>query len=152
MRAASQSIYFRLTGALHIAHVLRNHWGYSEIVVLGACAAGPRPHQAGSLSLRSRLLPRKGLATMRTRIIFALIAAIALAGCAGGGAGSPFPNPSSGGSSPMTQQEAAQSGADSAMSEIGAASLDSSLFSGSIGVVLSSAQAPIQPSTSGTCK
>ncbi|HZV79413.1 MAG TPA: hypothetical protein VFF60_07315 [Candidatus Binatus sp.] len=89
---------------------------------------------------------------MRTRIIFALIAAIALAGCAGGGAGSPFPNPSSGGSSPMTQQEAAQSGADSAMSEIGAASLDSSLFSGSIGVVLSSAQAPIQPATSGTCK
>ena len=82
---------------------------------------------------------------MRMRIILAIAAAVALAGCAGGaGGGSPFPNPPNGGSGggSMTPQEAAQTGADSAMSEIQAGSLDSSLFSGSVGVMLSSARAP----------
>jgi hypothetical protein len=92
---------------------------------------------------------------MRTRIIFAIVAAITLAGCSGGGAGSPFSNPSNPGGgtqSQMTSQEAATTGADSAMSEIGRASLDSSLFSGSVGVVLSAQKAPmsVQPAT-GTC-
>ena len=93
---------------------------------------------------------------MRTRIIFAIVAAITLAGCSGGGAGSPFSNPSNPGGgtqSQMSSQEAAQTGADSAMSEIGRASLDSSLFSGSVGVVLSTQRAPmsVKPATTGTC-
>ncbi|MBV8365698.1 MAG: hypothetical protein JO194_04280 [Candidatus Eremiobacteraeota bacterium] len=90
---------------------------------------------------------------MRTRIFFAVMAAIFLAGCSGGGGGGPLPNPSSGGSSQMTQQEAAQTGANSAMAEVGRASLDSSLFSGSVGVVLSTARVPmsVHPTTSGTC-
>ncbi|MBV8282126.1 MAG: hypothetical protein JO347_08700 [Candidatus Eremiobacteraeota bacterium] len=91
---------------------------------------------------------------MRTRIIFALVAAVTLAGCAGSGAGGPFPNPPGGGSTPtsLTSQEAAQAGADSAMAEIERGSLDSSLFSGSVGVVLSSARVPmsVNPAT-GTC-
>jgi len=89
---------------------------------------------------------------MRTRIIFAIVAAITLAGCSGGGAGSPFSNPSNGSGgtqTQMSQQEAAQTGANSAMSEIGRAGLDSSLFSGSVGVVLSTQKAPmsVQPAT-----
>lgn len=91
---------------------------------------------------------------MRTRVIFAIVAAITLAGCSGGGAGSPFQNPNPpGGGSQMTQQEAAQTGANSAMSEIERGSLDSTLFSGSVGVLLSSSKAPmsIQPQTTGTC-
>jgi hypothetical protein len=79
---------------------------------------------------------------MRMRIILSVAAAIALAGCAGGGAGGPLPNPSNGGSggSSMTSQEAAQTGADAAMSEIQRGSLDSTLFSGSVGVMLSTAR------------
>ena len=81
---------------------------------------------------------------MRMRIILSVAAAIALAGCAGGGGGGPFPNPNNGGSggTSMTSQEAAQTGADSAMSEIQRGSLDSSLFSGSVGVMLSTARVP----------
>lgn len=87
---------------------------------------------------------------MRTRFFFAIVAAITLAGCAGGGAGSPFSNPPPGGSSQMTSQEAAQTAANSAMSEIERGSLDSTLFSGSVGVMLSSASV-VKPKTSGTC-
>ena len=87
---------------------------------------------------------------MRTRIIFAIVAAITLAGCAGGGSGSPFPNQPGGSSSSMTPQEAAQTGADTAMAEVERGSLDSTLFSGSSGVLLSTARAPM-PQTSGTC-
>ena len=93
---------------------------------------------------------------MRTRAlsIFAVIAAITLAGCAGGGAGTPFNNPSSPGSgSQMTAQEAAQTGASAALSEIENHNLDSSLFSGSVGTVLSSSRMPmsIGSKTTGTC-
>ena len=80
---------------------------------------------------------------MRMRILIAVAAAIALAGCAGGGTGGPLPNPSNGsGGTSMTSQEAAQTGADSAMSEIQRGSLDSTLFSGSAGVLLSTARVP----------
>ena len=80
---------------------------------------------------------------MRMRIIYAVAAAIALAGCSGGGGSGPLPNPNNGGSgSAMTAQEAAQTGADAAMSEIQAGGLDSSLFSGSVGVMLSTASVP----------
>jgi hypothetical protein len=76
---------------------------------------------------------------MRMRIICSVAAAIALAGCSGGGGGSLLPNPSNSGSngSSMSSMEAAQTGADAAMSEIERGSLDSSLFSGSVGVLLS---------------
>src|SRR5215470_12984745 len=79
---------------------------------------------------------------MRMRLIFAVAAAIALAGCSGGGGGGPLPNAPGSGSSggTMSSQEAAQTGADSAMSEIQQGSLDSSLFSGSVGAMLSSAR------------
>ena len=90
---------------------------------------------------------------MRTRIIFALMAAIALAGCAGGG-GSTVPGPGSGGGgSNMTSQEAVQSGADSALSTIESGDLANPLFSGSTGVTLfsSSVKPMAAPMTSGTC-
>jgi hypothetical protein len=74
---------------------------------------------------------------MRTRIFFAIVAAVTLAGCSGGGANGTLPNPNGGGGQQqMNQQEAAQTGANSAMSAIESGSLDSSLFSGSVGVLL----------------
>src|SRR6516165_782483 len=84
-------------------------------------------------------LCKKGLSSMRTRIFFAIVAAITLAGCSGGGANGTLPNPGSGTTQPMSQQEQAQTGVDSAMSEIERGALDSTLFSGSVGVTLSSA-------------
>jgi hypothetical protein len=79
---------------------------------------------------------------MRIGTILSIAGAIALAGCSGAGGGGPLPNPSNGnsGNGSMTQQEAAQTGADSAMSEIQAGGLNSTLFSGSAGVLLSTAR------------
>lgn len=91
---------------------------------------------------------------MRTRIIFAIVTAIALAGCSGGGAGNPFNNPPNNpGSSSMTAQEAAQAGTDAALSTIEQGSLSATLFSGTSGVTLSNAQLPasLQPLANGVC-
>ena len=88
---------------------------------------------------------------MRTRIFFALVAAITLAACSGGGANGTVPNPGNGGGSQqLTQQEAAQTGFDSAMAEIERGSLDSTLFSGSVGPLFSSSAATIAHMT-GPC-
>jgi len=89
---------------------------------------------------------------MRMRLIFAVAAAVAVAGCSGGGASGPLPNPGGGsGGGSMTSQEAAQTGADTAMSEIQQGGLDSTLFSGSVGAMLSSARPQsISPAT-GPC-
>lgn len=77
---------------------------------------------------------------MRTRLIFAILASIAIAGCSGSGLGLGSGN---GNNAPATPQEIAQAATEAAFSPIESGSLDVGLFNGNMGVPLSSARAPL---------
>jgi hypothetical protein len=89
---------------------------------------------------------------MRTRIIFAILASIAIAGCSGGGGlgvGSTTTQ-----TSKATTQEIAQAGTEAAFAPIETGSLEVGLYDGEMGVPLSSARAPqsaFSSSANGTC-
>ncbi len=77
---------------------------------------------------------------MRTRVIFAILACIAIAGCSGGGGvglGTQNQN------SQATQQEIAQAGTEAAFGPVELGSLQVGLFNGDMGVPLSNARAPL---------
>ena len=76
---------------------------------------------------------------MRTRVIFALLASIAIAGCSGGAVGQGTPTQST----QATQQEIAQAGTEAAFDPVESGGLQVGLFNGAMGVPLSSARAPL---------
>lgn len=76
---------------------------------------------------------------MRTRIIFAVLAAVAIAGCSGGN-GSTIGPPNS--NTQATPQEIAQAGTEAAFSQIESGSLEVGLNNGNMGVPLSSGRTP----------
>ncbi len=88
---------------------------------------------------------------MRTRILFAILASVVIAGCSG--AGSSLTNPS--GSNPggstqsVSKQDVAQGATEAAFDPIEAGTLDAGLFNGNMGVTLTAAAAP---QSTGTCK
>lgn len=89
---------------------------------------------------------------MRTRVIFALLACIAIAGCSGGGALGP--GTQSNQTTSATQQEIAQAGTEAVLGPVELGALQDSLLSGSMGVPLSSSRAPLSTfavSANGAC-
>ena len=87
---------------------------------------------------------------MRTRVIFALLASVAIAGCSGGGLGLGTPNQNA----QATKQELAQAGTEAAFTPIELGSMQVGLFNGNMGVPLSSARAPLSTfaaSPNGSC-
>jgi hypothetical protein len=85
---------------------------------------------------------------MRTRLLVALGAAIAIAGCSGGGTGlSPAPGASSPPQS-VTQQDIAQAGTEAIFAPVESGLLDAGVFNGSMGVALTVTRAP---QSNGTC-
>jgi len=89
---------------------------------------------------------------MRTRLIFALLASVVIAGCSGGGAMGP--GPQSNQNTQATQQEIAQAGTDAVLGPVEMGALQDSLMSGNMGVPLSSSRAPLSTfavSASGAC-
>jgi hypothetical protein len=89
---------------------------------------------------------------MRTRVIFALLASIAIAGCSGGGGlGVGAPSNQNGQATP---QEIAQAGTEAAFTPIELGSLQVGLFNGDMGTPLSSSRSPLSTfalSPSGSC-
>ncbi len=89
---------------------------------------------------------------MRTRVIFALLACVAIAGCSGGSLG---PSAQSTSNAPATQQEIAQAGTEAALGPVELSGLQVSLFNGNYGVPLSSSRSPLSvfgASSNGSCK
>ena len=89
---------------------------------------------------------------MRTRVIFALLASIAIAGCSGGG--SLGQGPQSNENTKATQQEVAQAATEAALGPAELGGLQVGLFNGNMGVPLSSARAPLSTfavSAGGAC-
>jgi hypothetical protein len=90
---------------------------------------------------------------MRTRIIFAILASVAIAGCSGGG-GLGLGSTTTPKSDQATTQEVAQAGTEAAFAPIETGSLEVGLYDGEMGVPLSSARAPLSAFTSspaGSC-
>ena len=98
---------------------------------------------------------RKGLLVMRTRIIFAILAAIAIAGCSGGGAGSALPptGNNGGASHPASNQEIGQAATEAVFTPIEAGDLENGLFNGTTGATLSTNRQPSSAfsSSNGAC-
>jgi hypothetical protein len=98
---------------------------------------------------------RKGSLVMRTRIIFAILAAIAIAGCSGGGAGSALPptGNNGGASHPASNQEIAQAATEAVFTPIEAGDLENGLFNGTTGATLSTNRQPSSAfsSSNGAC-
>jgi hypothetical protein len=88
---------------------------------------------------------------MRTRILFAILASIAIAGCSGAGANLTGPTGSNPGGSTqsISKQDVAQGATEAAFDPIEAGTLDAGLFNGNMGVALTAT--PSTQST-GTCK
>lgn len=91
---------------------------------------------------------------MRTRILFAVLAAVAIAGCSGGGSSLTPPN-NGGTSQQQSVQEQAQAATEAGFSPIEAGSQEAGLYTGEMGVALSSSRAPLASpfsTSNGTCQ
>ncbi len=78
---------------------------------------------------------------MRKSIIFAILAAVAIAGCSGGSGMGPASNTPT--NTQSTKQEQAQAATEAAFDQIETGSLDAGLFNGNMGVALSTQRAPL---------
>lgn len=88
---------------------------------------------------------------MRTRIILAILAAVAIAGCSGGGGLGPGTQNSN---TQATQQEIAQAGTEAGLAPVEQGGLQVGLFNGSMGVPLSTSRSPLSTyaaSPNGSC-
>jgi hypothetical protein len=81
---------------------------------------------------------------MRTRIFFAILATIAIAGCSGGGGLGAAPNQSASQQS-VTKQDVGEAATEAAFDPLEAGTLDAGLFNGNMGVTLST----VAPQNSG---
>ncbi|HXW52272.1 MAG TPA: hypothetical protein VEJ41_09805 [Candidatus Acidoferrales bacterium] len=88
---------------------------------------------------------------MRTRILFAILASVAIAGCSGGGSSLPgATGPNSGSTTQsISKQDVAQGATEAAFDPVEAGTLDAGLFNGNMGVALT---ATSSPQSTGTCK
>src|SRR5579872_313306 len=113
-----------------------------------------RSHECAPLTnyRRNENFMRKGPIVMRTRIIFAILAAVAIAGCSGGG-GSSLPSPHNGGSTQQSIKEQAQTATEAAFDPIETADLEAGLYNGQMGVALSTSRAPLSgfSNSNGAC-